>query len=95
MGIFGGQNSDLSTSSLRSVMWQGCLLSQSVFSIVLESLTSAVKAGKNEKELGLERKLSLFTVVIIMHIEILKESTNNYIRIDKWILERLYPSNIS
>ena len=30
-----------------------------------------------------------------MHIEILKESTNNYIRIGKWILERLYPSNIS
>ena len=30
-----------------------------------------------------------------MHIEILKESTKNYIRIDKWILQDLYPSSIS
>lgn len=59
----------------------------SAFTICVQYRTgelSQLSKGREElKGMRIAKKIVIFTVVIIMHVEILKESTNNYIRIDK------------
>ena len=66
---------------LKSGTKQGCPLSPLLFNIVLEVLTTAIRAEKEVKgiQIGKEKvKLSLFADDMILYIETLKTLPENY-----------------